>query len=122
MALAYVRSRHFQQLKEDGEWHEDPTADLGRIQRQQKFLTIVFGKLSDTRNPFTLARAASGIAEGLRIDDEMTFTDALRLGWGMRGIVPEPLEPLPVDGERNSSGAVLILREDEAQPILDQVR
>ena len=122
MALAYVRSRHYQELKEDGEWHEDPTADLGRITRQQKFLTIVFGKLSDTRNPFTLARAASGIAEGLRIDDEMTFTDALRLGWGMRGIVPEPLEPLPVDGERNSSGAVLILREDEAQPILDQVR
>jgi len=120
-ALAYVRSRHYQELK-DGEWQEDPRADLGRIERQQKFLTVTFGKLSDTRNPFALARAASGMAGGLRIDDEMSFTDALRLGWGLRGITPESLEPLPVDQERNSSGAVLILREDEAQPILDQVR
>jgi LCP family protein required for cell wall assembly len=122
MALAYVRSRHYQELKEDGEWHEDPTADLGRITRQQAFLTTVFGKLSDTKNPFTLARAADGIATGLRIDDKMSFTDALRLGWGMRGIVPEPLDPLPVDNDRNEAGAVLLLREDEAQPILDKIR
>jgi LCP family protein required for cell wall assembly len=120
-ALAYVRSRHYQELK-DGEWVEDPRADLGRIERQQKFLTVVFGKLSDTRNPFALARAASGMAGGLRIDDEMTFTDALKLGWGMRGITPEALPPLPVDNDRNESGAVLILRDDEAQPILDEVR
>jgi LCP family protein required for cell wall assembly len=122
MALAYVRSRNYHELKEDGEWHKDPTADLGRIKRQQQFLTTVFGKLSDTKNPLTLARAADGIATGLRIDDEMSFTDALRLGWSMRGIVPEPLEPLPVDGDRNASGAVLIMREDEAQPILDKLR
>jgi LCP family protein required for cell wall assembly len=120
-ALAYVRSRHYQELK-DGEWQEDPTADLGRIKRQQQFLTVTFGKLSDTRNPFALARASSGMAEGLRIDDEMSFTDALKLGWGMRGITPEALAPLPVDGDRNESGSVLILREDEAQPILEEVR
>jgi LCP family protein required for cell wall assembly len=120
-ALAYVRSRHYQELK-DGEWQEDPTADLGRITRQQAFLTVTFGKLSETRNPFALARASSGMAEGLRIDDEMSFTDALKLGWGMRGITPEALAPLPVDGDRNESGSVLILREDEAQPILDEVR
>jgi hypothetical protein len=52
----------------------------------------------------------------------MSFTDALRLGWGMRGIVPEPLDPLPVDNDRNEAGAVLLLREDEAQPILDKIR
>ncbi|HEY7073565.1 MAG TPA: LCP family protein [Acidimicrobiales bacterium] len=122
MALAYVRSRHYEELKEDGQWHEDGTADLGRITRQQKFLTTVFGKLSDTKNPFTLARAADGIATGLRIDDKMSFTDALRLGWSMKGIVPEALDPLPTENARNASGAVLILHEDEAQPILDKVR
>ena len=30
-ALAYVRSRHYTEIKEDGKPHEDPTADLGRV-------------------------------------------------------------------------------------------
>src|SRR4029453_10631841 len=118
MALAYVRSRHYQELKEDGEGHEDPTADLGRITRQQALLTTVFGKLSDTKNPFTLARAADGIATGLRIDDKMSFTDALRLGWGMRGIVPEPLDPLPVDNDRNEAGGRVLPRGGRGRPPL----
>jgi LCP family protein required for cell wall assembly len=120
MALAYVRSRHYTETI-DGRQVEDPTADLGRIARQQAFLRVVFDKLSKTKNPFTLARAASGMSEGLRIDDEMTLFDALRLGWGMRGIEPEPLG-LPVSNDRNEAGAVLILQEDEAQAILDKVR
>ena len=82
---------------------------------------MVIEKLSNTKNPFSLASAASGMAEGLRIDDEMSMFDAMSFAWGMRGLA-EPLEPLPVDNDRNDSGAVLVLREDEAQPILDQVR
>jgi LCP family protein required for cell wall assembly len=120
-ALAYVRSRHYVETI-DGRQVQDPTADLGRIQRQQQFLAVVFAKLAKTKNPFTLAHAANGMAGGLRIDDKMSLFDALRLGWGMRGIAPESLKPLPVDNDRNASGAVLILREQEAQPILDQVR
>jgi LCP family protein required for cell wall assembly len=120
MALAYVRSRHYTETI-DGRQVEDPTADLGRIARQQAFLRVVFEKLSKTKNPFTLAKVASGMSKGLRIDDKMTLFDALRLGWGMRGIEPEPLS-LPVANDRNASGAVLILQEDEAQPILDKVR
>jgi hypothetical protein len=40
----------------------------------------------------------------------------------MRGKTPEVLDPLPVSNDRNESGAVLILDEAAAQPILDQVR
>jgi LCP family protein required for cell wall assembly len=121
-ALAYVRSRHYTETI-DGRQVEDPTADLGRIQRQQKFLTTVFAKLSDTRNPFALASAASGMAGGLRIDDEMSLFDALRLGWGMRGIDPQPLGlEEAVVPDRNEAGAVLLLDEAKAEPILDQVR
>lgn len=119
-ALAYVRSRHYTEMI-DGQLVEDPRADLGRIERQQKFLSVVIDKLSGTKNPFALARAASGMAEGLRIDDEMSMFDAVRFAWGMRGMA-EPLDPLPVSDDRNESGAVLILDEAAAQPILDQVR
>ncbi|HET6771695.1 MAG TPA: LCP family protein [Acidimicrobiales bacterium] len=121
-ALAYVRSRHYQELI-DGQWVEDPTADLGRMERQRAFLTQVIGKLSDTRNPFSLAGAASDMATGLRIDDKMSMFDAIRLGWGMRGKTPEALDiNAALSGDRNESGAVLILDEAAAAPVLDQVR
>jgi LCP family protein required for cell wall assembly len=121
-ALAYVRSRHYQELI-DGQWVEDPTADLGRMERQRAFLTQVIGKLSDTRNPFSLAGAAGDMATGLRIDDEMSMFDAISLGWGMRGKTPEALDITDaLSGDRNESGAVLILDEGVAAPVLDQVR
>ena len=119
-ALAYVRSRTYTEVI-NGEQQVEPTGDLGRIERQQKFLRAVFSKLSDTKNPIALARAFSGMSSGLRIDDDMSMLDAFRLGWALRGIDSEALQ-LPVDADRNEAGAVLILREDEAQPILDQVR
>ena len=52
-ALAYVRSRYYEYLK-DGEWQYDPTSDLGRIQRQQYFIRSVASAAihSVVTNPF----------------------------------------------------------------------
>ena len=119
-ALAFVRSRHYLETI-DGEQVEDSRGDLGRILRQQQFLTAVFGKLSDSKNPFTLLRVASNMAEGLRIDDQMSMFDAMRFAWGLRGVEPEGLE-LVTTPDRNESGAVLILDEEASQPALDAVR
>lgn len=118
-ALAYVRSRHYVEVI-DGVDTPDGTGDLGRMVRQQRFLTAVFGKLSDTKNPISLLRAFDKTSEGLRIDDDMGLFDALRLGWTLRGgLDPEPLE-LTFTEDRNDSGAVLILNEEASKPVLDQ--
>jgi LCP family protein required for cell wall assembly len=120
-ALAYVRSRNYVEII-NGEEQTDPTADLGRIQRQQAFLRAVFDKLGNTKNPITLARTLSNTTEGMRIDDEMGLFDAVRLAWTLRnGLDPEPLV-LPTTQDRNESGAVLILDEGAAEPVLDQLR
>jgi anionic cell wall polymer biosynthesis LytR-Cps2A-Psr (LCP) family protein len=119
-ALAYVRSRQYTE-NIGTEEVPDPTGDLGRIQRQQKFMQAVFDKLSGTRNPFTLSATASNLADGLRIDDKMTMFDGLRLFWRLRGLEPAPQE-LPVESDRNESGSVLILKEEAAQPVLEQFR
>ena len=119
-ALAFVRSRHYVEVV-NGEEVPDGSGDLGRITRQQQFLTAVFGKLSDSKNPFTLLRVAGNMSEGLRIDDEMSMFDAMRFAWGLRGVQPEGLE-LVTTQERNESGAVLILDEDASQSALDAVR
>src|SRR4029077_4062113 len=94
MALAFVRSRHYVEVI-NGQEKPDATGDLGRVQRQQQFLTTVFAKLGASKNPLLLAKAARATTGGLRIDDQMSLTDAIRLGWRMRNLHPTPVE-LPV--------------------------
>lgn len=119
-ALAYVRSRHFVEVV-GGEEHADPTGDLGRVQRQQRFLTAVFGKLGDSKNPLTLARAAEAASGGLRIDDQLGMTDAMRLAWRLRALDPAPIE-LPTRLGSNRSGSVLLLVEPDSEAVLAQFR
>lgn len=120
-ALAYVRSRHYVEHI-DGQQVPDPTGDLGRIQRQQRFLSAVFGKLGDTKNPISLLRAFDKTSGGLRIDDEMGLFDAIRLGWRLRGgFEPEALE-LTTTSERIGSTSALTLDEAASEPVLDQFR
>lgn len=119
-ALAYVRSRHYVEVI-DGRNREDPTADLGRVLRQQQFLKAVFGALGDSRNPLTLAKAGGSASGGLRVDDTLGIVDALRLAWQLRSLDPVTVE-LPTQNGSNRSGAVLFLVEPGADAALAQFR
>jgi LCP family protein required for cell wall assembly len=116
-ALAYVRSRHYTEIKEDGKPHEDPTADLGRVLRQQAFLHAVMGKVATSHNPISLFSAGTEVSNGLAIDDKLSFWDALRLGWDLKGINPVGV-PLPVGV--NSDNATLHLQQPDAKGVLQQ--
>ncbi|MEX2292575.1 MAG: LCP family protein [Acidimicrobiales bacterium] len=119
-ALAYVRSRHFVEVV-DGRNQEDATGDLGRVQRQQRFLTAVFAEMGDTYNPFTLAGAASKASSGLRVDDTLGLLDAVRLAWRLRSLNPVTVV-LPTRFERNEAGSVLFMSEPGADAALAQFR
>ena len=118
-ALAYVRSRHYTEIKEDGKPHEDPTADLGRIQRQQTFLRTVMGKVAGSHNPITLLRAGGEVAGGLRVDDQLGLWDAISLAWDLKGLNPEAV-PLPV--AVNGDNATLHLQQPQAGQVLAQFK
>jgi LCP family protein required for cell wall assembly len=115
-ALAFVRSRHYTEVI-DGKKRADPTGDLGRVTRQQQFLTAVLSKLGESRNPVSLARAANSASGGLRIDDTIGLLDAARLGWRLRGMHPTTVV-LPVTVGRNSAGSVVFLKQPEADQTL----
>jgi LCP family protein required for cell wall assembly len=104
-AIAYVRSRYYTEVI-DGKNRRDATGDLGRVQRQQLFLRTVLSKLGRSRNPFALARAASSVSGGLRIDDDLSMLDSVRLGFRLKGLDPIPVE-LPTVQARDRNGAVL---------------
>ncbi len=105
-ALAYVRSRQYTELI-DGQWQTDPTADIGRTERQRAFMTTLLGDLGSTRNPFAMQEIVRSIGGGMRIDDSLSFWDALRLGWRLKGLSPESVE-LPVMARTTTGGASVL--------------
>lgn len=113
-ALAYVRSRYYTEII-NGKRVQDPTADLGRIKRQQAFLSAVVGKIGKSRNPISLLKVGGEVAKGLRVDDKLGLWDAMRLAWDLKGLKPQTVElPTLV----NSDNATLRLKEPDAETVL----
>ena len=120
-ALAYVRSRTYTEVI-DGRTKVDGTADLGRVKRQQAFLRAILSRAGASKSPFKLAKIGRALTGGLKVDDKMTLTDALRFAWNMGRLRPESIV-LPTTPHTTTGGAqVLLLQTDAAQPVLDQLR
>ncbi len=120
MALAFVRSRSYTELV-DGAERSDPTADLGRVQRQQQFLGALFAELGQTMNPFTLLDALDAVAGNVRVDTELSLTDAARLGLAVRGSTPATAT-VPTTPSVTGSGAQVLLLDAGAGEVLDAFR
>ncbi len=118
-ALAYVRSRAYTEVI-DGQPRVDGTGDLGRIERQQIFLRATLGKMSGVRDPLKLNSIASSITGDIRIDETLSFSDAVAFGRKMSETSPETVE-LPVANATRGSAAVLVMA-DGAQEALQRFR
>lgn len=83
-ALQYVRSRHI-----------DGAADLGRMQRQQKFMAALVKQTTSSgvlMNPVTFQRVASSMLRSVRADKGFGTDQMLELGKAMRGFTPASSE------------------------------
>lgn len=84
--LAWLRSRHTQELTPAG-WRIMPGMnDLVRNQRQREFLIDMLGRLSDFSSPQEVAAVASAVAPFVTVDSELTLVQAVNLAWTMRGL------------------------------------
>ena len=124
-ALAYVRSRHYQRF-ENGRWRTDPSADLGRISRQQDFIVRALRRSVDegVRNPVILDRLVNAALDTVAVDDLLTADDIITLGRAFRGFDPGALDlySLPVTDDVVGGADVLRLLDAEAQPTLERFR
>ncbi|MEV6163007.1 LCP family protein [Streptomyces sp. NPDC052052] len=83
-ALQYVRSRHV-----------DGAADLGRMQRQQKFLASLIRQATRSGvllNPVRFREVASTVLNSVRADKGFGTEQMLELGQAMRGFSPASSE------------------------------
>jgi LCP family protein required for cell wall assembly len=121
MALAYARSRHYEEWI-DGDWVEAPGADLGRIERQQFFIRTTVTKLLQQieSNPFAISDLVSAAISAVRIDEGL---DVLKAADALREAAAVGLNTytLPVEGVMRGDQSALELL-DEAEPILDYFR
>jgi len=127
-ALAFVRSRTYEQLI-DGEWEVDLSLpDIGRIGRQQAFIRKALTRASErgARNPGTLDRLIDVGLDGITVDQGLTAGDLFDLGRRFRSFDPENLETYSLDAAVTPDmvGDASILRLDEAAaaPIFDLFR
>lgn len=114
-ALAYVRSRTYTEVI-NGTEVTDPTADLGRVQRQQVFLRAVLSEAGSSLNPFQLNEIGQALLGGLRVDNHMDLIDAFRFALAMGDLEPVPttLPTIPAPSDSNR----LVLKEPEAQALI----
>ncbi|MFF2654738.1 LCP family protein [Streptomyces sp. NPDC058045] len=83
-ALQYVRSRHL-----------DAAADLGRMQRQQRFMAALIAKATSSGvllNPVKFRRVAQSVLDSVRADKGFGSGAMLDLGRAMRGFSPSSSE------------------------------
>lgn len=114
-AVAYVRSRYFEQLR-DGGWRIDGTADLGRTERQRAVLSTLLRSATSTRSPITVARLASAIGGGVVLDASTGVVDLVEIARSVDG-ADLRTEILPVTPRVTSAGAAVL----QLQPTADAV-
>jgi LCP family protein required for cell wall assembly len=114
-ALGYVRVRKIDD-------------DLGRIQRQQRFLQALAQEVaapSTVLNPFRAVPLANEVGGALATDTGMGPIPLARLGLGLRSLAAGDAAAytVPGDPDRTSGGAdVLRLRETEAEALFARFR
>lgn len=117
-ALAYARSRYYQQFI-DGKWVEDGTADIGRTHRQQQLIADAVKALLDkvTANPLAMNDVVNAAIDSVQVDPA---TNILTAAKQLRPLADGGFDryTLPVVGKTISGNSVLELG-DGAQAILD---
>ena len=124
-ALAYARSRHFE-YKKDGKWVSDPSSDLGRISRQQDFISHAAQRAIDRgiRNPSTALSLINAATRAVTIDNTLSVGDIQQIANQFRSVNVDDLEKfqLPTTIGGDASFSYLNVDTAAAEPILDRFR
>ena len=77
-ALSLSRSRYFQYYA-NGQWIQDPTSDIGRIQRQNMIISAAINQAKSTYNPLRLNALLTSVVHDFSKDDGLTPGDLFGL-------------------------------------------
>lgn len=118
--LAWLRSRHTQELTDSG-WRTMPGVnDLARNKRQRDFLIEMMGRLSDFTSPQALTAMARAVAPHITVDSELSLMTAVNMAWDMRGLDDGDVTELevPVYDYTTDTGAAVLLPSTPVEDVV----
>lgn len=126
-AIAFVRSRYLQYKDSDGDWLQDGTGDLGRINRQQVFMRKIIDRAVGRVADFDILAAneiLSSTAEHLKVDSSMDIEQMIQLGKRFADFRGDSMvtHTLPVIEGHHGDAFSFSLDDAGARPILDIFR
>lgn len=118
-ALAYARSRHYQELQ-NGSWVSVDADDIGRTGRQQEVMKAI---ISELKSPSSIAEAgdiASTMSQHMTIDSNLAEASVASLLWDYKGILTGDIigATLPTSGRTIGGRSVVVAQEPEASNML----
>jgi LCP family protein required for cell wall assembly len=118
-ALAYVRSRKYQEFR-DGEWKTVGGNDIGRTRRQQKMLLSLFDQVASRKNLFNLPTFAQTFAQEVTVDAGLGLGVIIDLGRAALDLSLEDIDAmtLPVVDERGTDGRAYVVPGPKAERYL----
>lgn len=126
--LAFARSRHLEYKNSKGVWVSDPSADLGRIARQQVFIRKVLDRSEKKFGSFDVKAIndlISSTADKLTLDTKLDLGTMVNLARAFKGFSGSQIQThtLPVVPYTTAGGAaVLKLDTAAAEPVLNLFR
>lgn len=122
-ALAYARSRSYQELR-NGSWVSVEANDIGRTQRQQE---VIRAMVSSLKRPGSIAEAgdiASSMSRHMTIDSALAGESVASMLWNFKGIVAGSIEgmTLPTYTENIGGASYQIAQQPEADEMLAEFR
>jgi LCP family protein required for cell wall assembly len=118
-ALAYARSRHYQEQR-DGQWVSVDADDIGRTGRQQ---TLILAILGAVKTPSSVTEAGSIVgefAQHLTVDSALARSSLVELAFRMRSISGEKIETatLPVYLDTYNEMSIVRMQHPEADEVI----
>lgn len=117
-ALAYARSRHFEQKFGAGDWRMDPSADIGRTERQRKFINSLLRSTLRylAARPFSVSRVIGEATSAVTVDPGLGLVE---LGRRLRPVADGGAvsRALPVENDMVDGKSVVRLTS-QAPPLL----
>ncbi|HWB88120.1 MAG TPA: LCP family protein [Acidimicrobiia bacterium] len=122
-ALAYARSRHYQELQ-DGEWVAVEANDIGRTQRQQQVIRALISRLKSPSSVAEAGEIATSMGQHMTIDSALAEASVASLLWDFKGIITGTIEgeTLPTYGDTVDGRSVQIASDPEASNMLANFR
>lgn len=115
-AAGYVRARK-----------SDPRGDIGRIDRQQRFIKAAMSEVVSAGtlvNPLRVKRLIDSAAGALLTDDGLGTSRMFRVAWSLRELDPDDVQAVtvPVHGETIDGAYYAVAEPEDAESIFQSIR